>query len=97
MEPLLTNFNYPLQYIRKSIQRKHKLSLQTNNFIKKTTITTTITVATAATPYIITTNRNHVTLCVIRKDVIYRNILIKNQKSLRLNLKISLRTAFRSK
>ena len=57
---------------------------------------TIITVVTAATPYIIATNRNYVALCVIKKDVAYRNILRKNKKSLRLSLKISLRTAFRS-
>jgi len=56
-----------------------------------------MTVATAVTPYITATNRNYVTLYIIRKDIAYRNILRRSKKSLRLSLKISLRTAFRSK
>ena len=56
-----------------------------------------ITVATAATLYITATDRNHAALCVIRKDVVYGNILRRSKKSLRLSLKISLRTIFRSK
>ena len=79
------------------MQRKYKLSLQTNDFIKETTTMTATTVVTAVTPYTTTTNRNYIALCITRKDVTYRNILIKNKKSLRLSLKISLRTAFRSK
>ena len=56
-----------------------------------------ITVATVATPYITITNRNYATLCVIRKDVTHRNILRRSKKSLRLSLKISLKTTFKSK
>ena len=37
---------------------------------------TAITVATAATPYITTTNRNYVALCIIRKDITYVTNLI---------------------
>ena len=58
---------------------------------------TIITIATAVTPCTTATNKNHIALYVIRKDIIYRNIIKKSKKSLRLSLKISLRTAFRSK
>ena len=58
---------------------------------------TVITAATIVTLCITATDRNYAALCVIRKDVIYRNILKRSKKSLRLSLKISLRTAFRSK
>ena len=91
---LLINFNCLLQYMRKSIQRKYKPFLQTNNFIKKIII---ITVVTVVTPYITATDRNYVALYIIKKNTTYRNILKNIKKSLKLSLKISLRTAFRSK
>ena len=74
--------------------RRHKPFLQTNNFIKKII---TIT-AVAVVPFCITaTKKDYIALYIIGKDVTYKNILKKNKKSLRLNLKISLRTTFRSK
>ena len=76
------------------MQRRHKLSLQTNDSIEEI-ITTTIVIT--ATPHITITEGNYITLYVIRKDVAYRNILKRSKKSLRLSLRISLRTAFRSK
>ena len=76
------------------MQRIYKLFLQTNNSIKKIT---TITVAAAAPPCITATERDHVALYIIGKDITYKNILKRSKKSLRLSLKISLRTAFRSK
>ena len=93
LEPLLINFNCLLQYIRKSMRRRYKLSLRTDNSIKETTTITVTTVVTAATPYITATNRNYVTLYIIGKDIAYRNILRRSKKS----LKISLRTAFKNK
>jgi len=57
---------------------------------------TITTVTTVVTPYITATNRNHAALYVIRKDITYRNILRRSKKSLRLSLRISLRTASRS-
>jgi autonomous glycyl radical cofactor GrcA len=83
--------------MRKSIWRKYKLSLQTDDFIKEITTITITTVATAVTPYIIITDRNHIALYIIRKDIAHENILKRSKKSPRLNLKISLRTASRSK
>jgi len=56
-----------------------------------------MTTITVATPYITVTDRNHVALYVIRKDVTYKNILRRSKKSLRLSLEISLKTTFRSK
>ena len=76
--------------------RKYKLSLWTNNSIEETITTTVITVVTAATPYTTVIDRNHVTLYVIKKDAAYRNILKRSKKSQKLNLKISLKIAFRS-
>jgi len=76
--------------------RRYKLSLRTDNSIEEIITTTAITVTTAATPYITATNRNYVASFVIRKDVAYGNILRRSKKSLRLSLKISLRTASRS-
>ena len=96
LEPLLTNFNCPLQHIRKSIQRRHKLFLWTNNFIEETTTTITITITTTATPCTTTTNRNHIALYTIRKDVAHGNILRRSKKSLKLSLRISLKTTSRS-
>jgi len=76
--------------------RRHKLSLQTDNSIEETITTTVITVVTAATPRITATDKNYAALYVIRKDIAYRNILRRSKKSLKLSLKISLRTAFGS-
>jgi hypothetical protein len=72
------------------------LSLQTNNSIEEIITITVTTVATVVTPCITAADKNHIALYIIRKDVAYRNILGRSKKSLRLNLKISLRTAFRS-
>ena len=58
---------------------------------------TTTTIATAETPHITATNRNYIALYITKKDITHKNIPIKNKKSLRLSLKISLRTASRSK
>ena len=80
--------------MRKSIWRRYKPFLQTDNFIEEII---TITIAVVVPPYITATERDHVALYVLGKDVAYRNILKRNKKSLRLNSKISLRTAFRSK
>ena len=82
LEPLLINFNYLLQYIRKSIQRRHKLSLRTNNSIEEIITTTIITVVTAAT------NKDYIALYIIRKNIAYRNILRRNKKSLKLSLRL---------
>jgi len=59
--------------------RRHKLSLWTNNSIEKTTTTTAITITTAVTPCTTATNRNHVALYAIRKDVTYGNILRRSK------------------
>jgi len=75
------------------MRRRYKLSLWTNDFIEEI-ITTTI--ITAATPYITATNRNYVASYIIRKNIAYRNIPRRSKKSLRLSIKISLRTASRS-
>ena len=89
LEPLLINFNYLLQYIRKSIRRRYKPSLQTNNFIKEI-ITTTA--ATIATPCITVTERNYVASYIIGKDIAYRDILRRNKKSLKLSLELLIET-----
>ena len=94
LKPLLINFNYLLQYMRKSIQRKYKPFLQTNNSIKEII---TITTAAAVPPYITVTKKDHIALYIIGKDITYKNIPKRSKKSLKLSLKISLRTAFRSK
>ena len=52
------------------------------------TIPTTITIVTAAPPYITATKRDHIALYVIGKDITYKNILRRNKKSLKLNLKL---------
>ena len=75
------NFNCPLQYIRKSIQRKCKLFLQTNNFIKEIITTTVIIVVTVATFCITATDRNYVALYIIKKNTAYRNILKRSKKN----------------
>ena len=56
-----------------------------------------MTIAAAAPPCITATERDYVASYIIGKDVAYKNILKRSKKSLRLNLKISLRTTFRSK
>jgi len=78
------------------MRRRYKLSLRTDNSIEETTTITVTTITTAVTPRITATNRNHVASYIIGKDVAYRNILRRNKKSLRLSLRISLRTASRS-
>ena len=75
------------------MRRRHKPSLQTDDFIEEITI---ITIAAVVPPYITATERDYVALYVIGKDITYKNILKRNKKSLKLSLKISLRTAFRS-
>ena len=97
LKPLLINSNYLLQYIKKSIQRRYKPSLQTNNSIEETITITITTIVTAVTPYITVTNKDYTTLCIIRKDITYKNILKKSKKSLRLSLRIGLKTTFRNK
>ena len=76
------------------MQRRHKPSLQTDNSIEEII---TITTAATAPPYTTVTKRDHIALYIIGKDITHGNILKKSKKSLRLNLKISLKTAFRSK
>jgi len=77
--------------------RRYKLSLQTNDSIEETITITVTTVTTVVTPRITATNRNYVALYITGKDIAYRNILRRNKKSPRLSLRISLRTASRSK
>ena len=60
---------------------KNKLSLRTDDFIKKIITTTVITVATVATPYITATDRNYIALYIIKKDAAYKNILKRSKKS----------------
>ena len=88
LEPLLINFNCLLQHIRKSIQRRYKLSLRTNDSIEEITTITVITVVTLVTPCITVTNRNHVASYITKKDVAYRNILRRSKKSLKLSLEL---------
>ena len=76
------------------MRRRYKPSLQTDNSIEEIT---TMTVAAVVPPCITATERDYVALYIIGKDVAYKNILKTNKKSLKLNLKISLRTTFRSK
>src|SRR6266702_4962072 len=94
LEPLLINFNCLLQHMRKSMRRRYKLSLRTDDSIKEIITMIIITAVTAVTTCITATDRNHVALYMIRKDIAYGNILRRSKKSLRLSLKISLRTAF---
>jgi hypothetical protein len=75
------------------MQRRYKPSLQTDNFIEE--IITIITVAIAP-PCITVTERDHIALYIIGKDIAHGNILKRSKKSLKLSLKISLRTTFRS-
>ena len=58
---------------------------------------TIITVVTAVTPSINVTDRDYAALCIIRKDVAYKNILKRSKKSLRLSLKTDLKTTSRNK
>ena len=74
--------------------RRYKLFLQTDDFIEEII---TITAAAAAPLCITATERDHIALYIIGKDITYKNILKRSKKSLKLSLKISLRTAFRSK
>ena len=76
------------------MRRRHKPSLQTDNSIEEII---TITITAIVPPYITVTKRDHVTLYIIGKDIAYKNILKRNKKSLKLNLKTSLKTTFRSK
>jgi hypothetical protein len=56
-----------------------------------------MTTAAAVPLYITATERDYVALYIIGKDIAHENILKRSKKSLRLSLKTSLRTAFRSK
>ena len=47
-----------------------------------------MTVATVATPCTTATERDHVALYVIGKDITYKNILRRNKKILKLNLEL---------
>ena len=96
LEPLLTNFNRPLQHTRKSMWRKHKLSLRTDDSIEETTTTTVTTVVTAATPRTTVIDRNHVASYVIKKDAAHGNIPKRSKKSRRLSSETSSRIASRS-
>ena len=89
LKPLLTNFNCPLQHTRKSMRRRHKPSLQTDNFIEEII---TITIAAAVPPYITAIERDHVALYIIGKDIAYRNILKRSKKSLKPSLKLPIET-----
>ena len=64
------------------MQKIYKLFLQTNNFIKKIITITIIAIVTAAT------DRDHITLYIIRKDITHGNILKRNKKSLKPNSKL---------
>ena len=76
------------------MRRRYKPFLQTDDFIEEII---TITVAAIAPLCITITERDYVALYIIGKDIAYGNILKRSKKSLRLSLKTSLRTAFRSK
>ena len=67
------------------MQRRYKLSLQTDNSIKEIT---TITIATAATPCTTATERDHIALYAIGKDIAYKDILRRNKKSLKPSLEL---------
>ena len=64
------------------MQKIYKLFLQTNNFIKEIITITVIAVAIAAT------DRDYITLYIIKKDITYKNILKRSKKSLKLNLRL---------
>ena len=74
------------------MRRKYKLFLQTNNSIKEIITITIITVVIAVTPYTTATDKDHVALYIIRKDVAYKNILERNKKNPKLNLKLLIET-----
>ena len=76
------------------MRRRYKPSLQTDDSIEEIT---TITTAAAVPPYITVTERDHIALYITGKDITHENILKRSKKSLKLSLKINLRTAFRSK
>ena len=75
--------------MRKSIRKKYKPSLQTDNFIKKIII---IIVVTVVTPCTTATERDYVALYIIEKDITYKDILRRNKKSLKLNLELLIKT-----
>ena len=66
--------------MRKSIWRKYKPFLQTDDFIKEIITIIIVTVVTAAT------DKDYITLYIIRKDITYRNIPRRSKKSLKLSL-----------
>ena len=68
------------------MQKIYKLFLQTNNFIKEIIIITVIAITTTVT------DKNHITLYIIRKDITYKNILKKSKKSLKLSLELLIKT-----
>ena len=74
------------------MQRRYKPFLQTNNSIEEII---TITVIAIVPPYITATEKDYIALYIIGKDITYKYILKRSKKSLKL--KISLKTAFRSK
>ena len=76
------------------MQRRYKPFLQTNNSIKEII---TITVVAIVPPYITVTEKDYIALYIIGKDITYKNILKRSKKNLKFKIKISLRTAFRSK
>ena len=47
-----------------------------------------MTVVTIVTPYTAATERNHITLYIIGKDIAYKNILKRSKKCLKLNLEL---------
>ena len=54
---------------------------------------TVITVVITVTPYTTATDKNYIALYIIRKDIIYRNILRKSKKSLKLSLELLIETS----
>ena len=71
------------------MRRRYKPFLQTNDFIKEIITITTVTVVTLC---ITITERNHIALYIIGKDIAYKNILRRNKKSLKLSLKLLTKT-----
>ena len=71
------------------MRRRYKPFLQTNNFIKEII---TITIVTVATPRITATKKDYIALYIIGKDITHKNILRRNKKSLKLNLKLPIET-----
>ena len=51
-----------------------------------------MTVVTVATPCITATERDHVALYIIGKDIAYKNILRRNKKILKLSLELPTET-----